>query len=198
MVKRHASTATELVTQAAAIVQTEGFGALSVRRLATEVDASRQVVYTHFGGMDGLLDALHMYSSDLLAHDMATLAEPPGTAENLRAAAHAYVRGARQRPALFDLTFGRPVPHFTPSAEATTHSRGIFRDHIVRLADAWLATVSPDRTEQQALTFARLFWASIHGLVTIEQAGHASQSDTDHLVDETVTLLLAGWQTTAV
>lgn len=195
MVKRHPTTAAELVTRAAAIVQAEGFGALSVRRLASEVDASRQVVYTHFGGMDGLLDALHMYASDLLAHDMAALTEPPGTDDNLRAAAHAYVRGARQRPELFDLTFGRPLPHFTPSTTATTHGRGIFRDHIVRLIDAWLSSVSPDHTQDQARTFARLFWASVHGLVTIEQAGHASRSDTDRLVDQTVTLLLAGWQT---
>lgn len=196
MVTRHPSTAAELIDRAAAIVQAEGFGALSVRRLAAEVGASRQVVYTHFGGMDGLLDALHMHSSDLLAADIAALTDPPGTDKNLRAAAHAYVAGARQRPELFDLTFGRPLPSFTPSTDATQHGRSIFRDHIVGLVDAWLANVSPSRTKEQALTFAQLFWSSIHGLVTLEQAGHASRTDTDRLVDETVTLLLAGWQTT--
>ena len=200
MVERHTSSSDQLLDVAARIVETEGFSSLSVRRLATEVNASRQVVYTHFGGMDGLLDALHMRSSDLLAADMLAIREPIGTDENMHAAAHAYVRAARRRPALFDLTFGRPVPHYTASAKASKHGELVFREHIVRITDTWMShdgsAASSNHTPKQALVLARLFWSSVHGLVTIERAGHASRKETDRLCDLTVTLLLAGWRAT--
>ena len=198
MVTRHSSDpADELIELAAQIVESDGFGALSVRRLATEVGASRQVVYTHFGGMDGLLNKLHVHASQLIAADVAALREPVGTDESLRAAARAYVRAARTRPAMFDLTFGRPVPQFEASKESTELARAVFRDNIVHLLDAWLAQATPAHTPEQALTLARIYWSSIHGLVTIERAGHATVRDTDQLVGITVDLLLDGWRASA-
>lgn len=196
MVEGHTSMAARLLDAAADIAESEGFSALSVRRLANEVEASRQVVYTHFGGMDGLLNRLHMRSSDLLAADLEALDEPLGTDANMLAAGHAYVRAARRRPAHFDLTFGRPVPHFTASGEATAYGERFFREHIVGLVDAWLAHSDggeqPRHTTGDAVRLARVFWSTMHGLVTIERAGHATEAETDELVDLSTRLLMAG------
>jgi AcrR family transcriptional regulator len=47
-----------LVEVAARLLAREGPGALTTRRLADELGASTSVVYTHFGGMDGLRRAV--------------------------------------------------------------------------------------------------------------------------------------------
>lgn len=201
MVEGHTSMAARLLDAAADIAESEGFSALSVRRLAGEVESSRQVVYTHFGGMDGLLNRLHMRSSDLLAAELEALDEPVGTDENMLAAGHAYVRAARRRPAQFELTFGRPVPHFVASTEATQYGERFFRKHIVGLVDAWLTqamTSTPGGPNQtghtagDAIRLARVFWSTMHGLVTIERAGHATPAETDDLVELSIRLLLEG------
>ena len=40
------------------ILERDGLSALSARKLATEAETSTMAVYTHFGGMTGLLDAI--------------------------------------------------------------------------------------------------------------------------------------------
>lgn len=49
---------TQLLDACAAIVDVEGFGAVTIDRVARACAVTRPVVYQHFGGLDGLLDAL--------------------------------------------------------------------------------------------------------------------------------------------
>lgn len=48
----------QLLDACARIVDTEGFYEATIERIATECGVSRTVVYQHFGGLDGLFDAL--------------------------------------------------------------------------------------------------------------------------------------------
>ena len=56
------TTADDVVDRAEQLVDREGVGALSVRRLASELAVSRQIVYTHFTGMHDVLEQLHLRS----------------------------------------------------------------------------------------------------------------------------------------
>ena len=169
--------------------------ALSVRRLADELGVSRQVVYTHFHGMNGVLDALHVRSGHRLVEDVQRLTGDAGTDERVVEAAHAYVRAARDRPGLFELTFARPIPTYRASADTTTELRRVFSEHIVGLVREWLG--AHDLHEVDPVQAARIFWSGVHGLVTLERAGHARPDETDSLVDDTVRTLLAGWRSTS-
>ena len=60
-------TSHDVLTAAAEAVTRDGLDALSVRQLATDLGVSRQVVYTHFDGMPGLVRALYRHGFDLLA-----------------------------------------------------------------------------------------------------------------------------------
>jgi AcrR family transcriptional regulator len=58
----------QLLDACAAVVDTEGFAAVSIDRVATACGVSRTVVYQQFGGLDGMLDALVARSTERAAH----------------------------------------------------------------------------------------------------------------------------------
>ncbi len=188
------TSADDVVDVAERIIDADGLAALSVRRVANELGASRQVVYTHFDGMHDVLEALHLRSGRQLAESVERLGEAVGSEARLLAGAHAYVGQARRRPAMFELTFGRPVPGYTPSESTTAALRSVFRVHIVGLIDEWHVANRVVVDQQTTVERARVFWSSIHGLVTLERAGHAEADETDGLVAAMVHSLLAGWQ----
>ncbi|MEM8746309.1 MAG: helix-turn-helix domain-containing protein, partial [Actinomycetota bacterium] len=74
---RSPSVSADAVVDAAEVLLAEaGFDGMSVRRIADAVGVSRQVVYTHFGGMDGLLDELHRRLSQRLIDAATSVSEP--------------------------------------------------------------------------------------------------------------------------
>ncbi|MFT4974397.1 MAG: AcrR family transcriptional regulator [Myxococcota bacterium] len=190
----------DILDAAQALLEAEGFGALSARRLAETLGASRQVAYTHFGGMDGLLQKLHRRGAQLLARDVAAVDAIQGSDGQISAIFSAYVAAARTRPALFSLLFGAPVPHYTPDRDTLLAARACF-GHMVAAAAAWLAVrrgaePPPPHVAWQdshALDLARALWATAHGLIALEQAQHALSGDTDRLVEATAAAVLAGW-----
>lgn len=54
----------QLLDTCARVVDTEGFQAATIDRVATECGVSRTVVYQHFGGLDGMFEALIDRASD--------------------------------------------------------------------------------------------------------------------------------------
>ncbi len=197
---RGSVTELDVVDAALAIVDEGGLEALSVRRVAEALGASRQVVYTHHGSMTGLLDALHRRASALLAQAVGSAPGQPGTVEHLQACTAIYLRGARERPALYELLFGSAVPGFAPSALARTEGLASF-GHLVVAVDAYLhpagdrATAAadpgaPGTWPQDAIDVAQLLWSGVHGLVDLERAGHATRERTDALSVEFVRRLV--------
>lgn len=196
----HAEMARPKITQDSVIdvaermIDTDGLDALSARRISAELGVSRQVIYTHFSGMHELFEALLHRSGLELAASVENLTQPTGSDERVRASAHAYVAFARRRPALFELTFGRPVPGYTPSPETTEALRNVFLSHVVGLIDDWSTANKHDLGRKAIVERTRVYWSATHGLVTLERAGHSSERETDTLVDEAVRALLAGWR----
>ncbi len=186
--------ADDVVDVAERLVDADGLGALSVRRLAGELGVSRQIVYTHFSGMHDVLNALHVRSGQQLTTSVEGLSEPSGTDERLVAAAHGYVASARERPAMFELAFGQPVPGYIPSAATTAALRAVFQEHIVGLIDEWSQANGTSLRRAAIVERTRLFWSAIHGLVTLERAGHATLDETDALIDQMIVSLMSGWR----
>ena len=189
-------TADDVVDRAEQLIDHEGVEALSVRRLASELGVSRQIVYTHFTGMRDVLEQLHLRSGRYLTDSVLGLEAPIGSDERLVSAAHAYVSYSRLRPAMFELTFGQPVPGFVPSDETTAALRKVFRVRIVGLIEEWCDANVIEIEPKAMLDRARVYWSAVHGLVTLERAGHATPSETDDLVEALVSSLVAGWRST--
>lgn len=186
--------ASAVVDAAEALLGESGFDGMSVRRIAEAVGVSRQVVYTHFGGMNGLLDEIHQRLSQRLMDSVAAVSEPDGTTVHLLAAAAGYRSVARRWPEAYQLVFERPVPDYVIGSAAEQFGLESF-GHVVDACEAWLrVTADVDRPRRSdSIDLARAVWSTTHGFVVLERVGFADPADTDRLCDRALRALLAGW-----
>jgi len=175
---------TAVVEIAARLLVEEGPHGLSLRRLAREAGGSTQLVYTLFGGKQGLADALYAEGFRRLgeAEDRALEAAPPvGDPLRLVAIGRAYRRFALDEPALFSVMFGRSIPGFTPTRRTRQGGRHSTFTHVVRTAQECLdAGTLVGRTAED---LARICWSTVHGLASLEVAGLLGPGDADAFVE---------------
>ncbi|MGH8999753.1 MAG: TetR/AcrR family transcriptional regulator [Acidimicrobiia bacterium] len=193
------STGTRSTVMAAALrlLREEGPTALRVRRVAHEAGCSTMGVYTHFGGKDGLVEALWLDGFRRFAAALAAVPRRGDPMVRLRRLATTYREWALSKPTHYQLMFARSVPEFEPSAEALTQARGTFVVLVETVAAAQgSGALHPGDPEDVALAL----WGLVHGLVMIELAGIApSEGPTDPaaLYRSAVEMMLTGLGATA-
>jgi AcrR family transcriptional regulator len=149
-----------IITTARTLAEAEGWDAVTTRRLAIEIEYSQPVLYSHFAGMDQITEAVAIEGFGELADTLHTAhARAAATTDALTRMARAYVEFAQQNPALYDAMFTRATTlHFAakdnpPELEAA----------FAELRDV----VSASGSSQDTDTLAEVFWAALHGLVTL-------------------------------
>jgi AcrR family transcriptional regulator len=100
------STRDRLVTAALAVLERDGPAAIQARTLAAEIGASTMAVYTHFGGMPKLIDALLREGLARFAEHTRGVPHTDDPMADLIAGGLAYAEFAMQNPQLYRLLFG--------------------------------------------------------------------------------------------
>jgi AcrR family transcriptional regulator len=151
-----------ITTTARMIAEGEGWSAVTVRRLADEIEYSQPVLYAHFENRDAIVAAVAIEGFRELALALRQAAHgstvPQEAALNV---ARAYLAFALAQPALYEAMFAMPTG--LRFAEADT--RAELKDCFAALA----AVVAPSGSDVGLAT--ETFWAALHGLVALEQAG---------------------------
>ncbi|WP_234536368.1 TetR/AcrR family transcriptional regulator [Streptomyces shenzhenensis] len=154
-----------IVTAARELAETEGWDAVTTRRLAARIEYSQPVLYSHFKGKDAIMAAVAVQGcADLAVELRAARASATGTREALAAVAATYTSFARRRPALYDAMFTHLVdlPFATPEApEALQAAFG----EILRVVEPITGE------DEDAGVLTETFWAALHGLVTLMRSG---------------------------
>jgi AcrR family transcriptional regulator len=159
-----------ILSGAAAVLQDEGPAALTVRRIAEAVNTSTKAIYTHFGGKDGLLDAVYL---DGFAGFGRAMSDTPSGAPapwRLGAMCAAYRAYAQTRPAFYNVMFGdlgRAYAAPLESRRQAARTFGILKDAI----QASLDTRPALAPASDAGLVTRLLWAAMHGVVSLELRG---------------------------
>jgi AcrR family transcriptional regulator len=152
-----------IITAARQMAEAEGWDAVTTRRLADRIEYSQPVLYSHFPGKGGIIDAVAVEGFAelrLILRNARKAAGSPRAA--LRELAGAYVGFALEHPALYDamftlstdLPFGRP--------EAPPELQAAFaelREAVTALAGGR----DPD-------TLAEVAWSALHGVATLTRA----------------------------
>src|SRR5215471_10695108 len=135
----------QLITATArSLAESEGWDAVTTRRLSTEIEYSQPVLYKHFSGMD----------------DIAAAVAIDGFAK-LAGMARAYLDFARDNPAVYDAMFtGRTTLRF---AQEDTPPELVAAFDELRQA---ISAVTDD-----ADTVTEVFWAALHGLTSLSRGG---------------------------
>jgi AcrR family transcriptional regulator len=153
-----------IVDTARQVAEAEGWDAVTTRRLSTEIEYSQPVLYKHFSGMDQVAAAVALDGFAQLAGLLRAARAGAETPDNaLARIARAYLDFARDNPAVYDAMFtGRTTLHF---AEADTPPE------LVAAFDELREAVSATVNEADADTLTEVFWAALHGLVSLGRGG---------------------------
>ena len=153
-----------IVTTARKLAEADGWDAVTTRRLSTEIEYSQPVLYKHFTGMEQIAEAVAVEGFGELADVIRAARSRAGTASDaLTHIAHAYVDFAHDNPAVYDAMFTRATTLRFAAQDTPAQLDAAFAElrHAVGLA----------ADEQDADTLTEVFWAALHGLVTLSRAG---------------------------
>lgn len=116
------STRDRLVAAALVVLERDGPAAIQARTLAREIGASTMAVYTHFGGMPTLIDAMLREGFARFAEHTRGVAHTDDPVADLIAGGLAYGEFAMQNPQLYRWMFGLTdlVGVQKPPVDATT------------------------------------------------------------------------------
>ena len=153
-----------IVTTARKLAEAEGWDAVTTRRLSTEIEYSQPVLYKHFAGMEQIAEAVAIDGFAELADVCSAASSGAGTASDaLTRVAHAYLDFARDNPAVYDAMFTRATTLRFAAETTPPQLEAAFaglRQAVGVVAD-----------EHDADTLTELFWAALHGLVTLTRTG---------------------------
>ncbi|MER7935469.1 MULTISPECIES: TetR/AcrR family transcriptional regulator [unclassified Streptomyces] len=154
-----------IVTAARELAETEGWEAVTTRRLAAEIGYSQPVLYSHFRGKDAITAAVaDQGCADLTAELRAARTAARDGAGSLAAVASAYTSFARRRPALYAAMFTHRVDLPFAAPEAPEALRAAFTEILLAVEP-----VAGPGEDPGLLT--ETFWAALHGLVTLTRDG---------------------------
>lgn len=159
-----------ILSAAARILTDEGTPALSTRRLADAVGASTKVIYSHFKGMPGVVDALYAEGFATLAAQLDDARKQAKPRQRVRAIANAYRAFAVANPDLFDLMYGPRIATLLPTREARMPARPSLDALVAVFADRG---AKPTAAEDQA----RALWIAMHGVVVLERTGWLDETE---------------------
>lgn len=166
-----------LIAAGARLLSSHGWAGLSARRLAAEVNTSTITIYTHFGGIPGLVDAIVQRGLERLAAQLSALPATEDPVTDLAWLARVYRDTALSDPHMYGVMFGGVGhAHFgLPRREIDVDSLTLGRAdaHVRRCLRA-----GRFRWDDHREVTVRL-WAMLHGFVMLEIAGYGLAPDFD-------------------
>lgn len=147
----------ELVRVGVELLERDGLGALTLRRIAHEAGVSHGAPRNHFPTYASLLAAIARTGIEDLDAELGPLLGMPDPYEALRGAARCYLGFARRRPEMFELI----ARHDLLSGAG---------EHLGTITGTWFATAGRRLAEVRGgadTRHALALWAGVHGLATI-------------------------------
>jgi len=180
-----------LLEGAARLLAEEGPSALTLRRVATEADTSTMAVYTHFGSMPDLADAVVAEGFSRLAALLADVPRTDDAITDLARLGRAYLVNARQNPHLYAVMFGTAsLGKYRPQT-ADERERGRYTfDEIVETAGR--AVEQGRLRPAEPLAIASQLWTAIHGYVMLDVGGYFGEDGVENVLVPMFVSLLSG------
>ncbi len=158
-----------VVETASRLLMQEGPDALTVRRIAQELDCSTKILYTMFHGKDDVANALYIEGGERLRQRLASVPFVDNPTEYLSAICRAYWNFALENPGFYAVMFGGAIPNFHPcdaSIHKTENALETFDKALLQYMDQGL--LAKDDVE----IIAKTLWAPIHGVASLQLLGH--------------------------
>jgi len=155
------------------IVKEEGWQALSMRKIADEIEYTAPIIYEYFSNKEAILAELNKKGYLYLAKEMEEARDKhPLPADQLEAMWMAYWNFAFKKKELYQLMFGVSMNccsmQKSPEAEAPAR---LVTDVIRQLIDG------KDPSENEVCRRYYTFWSVVHGLVSINLVNQGTSDE---------------------
>lgn len=130
-------------------------------------------VYSRFGGKDGVIDELFLDGHRRLSQTIQAVPLRGDTATDMVALARSYRDFARENPTYYGIMFRSSVPGFEPSPESVEVALTSLDFFVARIEEAQSVGDIVNFDNFTSVQIATAFWATCHGLVSLELDGMA-------------------------
>jgi AcrR family transcriptional regulator len=160
------------------LLERDGLQSLSVRNLAAEVGTSTMAVYTHFGGMTGVIDAVASEAFSRFTQALTEAGQTEDPVADFFVMGNAYRAFALANPQRYQLIFGATSPasvvgyrtDVTSTGNATDRTEWASSFDALRNVVRRMIAAGRIRDDGEQNIAGRL-WSLSHGAVTLELAG---------------------------
>ncbi|MBV8930786.1 MAG: WHG domain-containing protein [Mycobacteriaceae bacterium] len=160
------------------LLERDGIEALKARKVAAVIGASTMAVYTHFGGMTGLLGAIAEEAFDRFAQALTEVAQTDDPVADFFAMGAAYRHFALVNPQRYQFIFGISSPEaitrnrsdITVTGSASRRIEGTASFDALLTGVRRMIAAERIRDDGESVIAGRL-WSLIHGAVMLEMAG---------------------------
>ena len=150
----------------------EGYEAVSMRKIADRIEYSPTAIYLHFKDKEAVMRELCDVDFLALAHELTEIAGIADPLERLHATGTAYARFALEHPNHYRLMFMTPHPPLgeeerlirkgNPEEDAYAFLKGIIAEGVAA------GRFRPGLDDSELL--AQVMWAGVHGVVSLQIA----------------------------
>jgi AcrR family transcriptional regulator len=156
-----------IIASARAIAESEGWDAVTLRRLAREIEYSQPVLYSHFENRDAIVAAVALEGFQEIAQALREAVHgSTGPKDAVEKAAMSYLGFALRHPAVYDAMFTLPTDLRFAEAETKPELQAAF--------EALALAVTPFCANVEVAT--ETLWAALHGLAVLERSGRIRPS----------------------
>lgn len=175
-----------IVNAALTFLDREGWDALTVNALATQLGTKGPSLYNHVDSLEDLRRTVRMHVIDDILQMLSTVAAGRTRDDAVMAMASSYRSYAHHHPGRYSAFTRMPLGGDDP--EFTDATRAAATPVIAVLASYGL-------DGEKAFYAALEFWSALHGFVLLEMTGAMNGiADTDTVFTDMVTRLAAGMQ----
>ena len=169
----------QLIEGGIRLLERDGLESLSVRNLAAEVGTSTMAVYTHFGGMTGVIDAVASEAFSRFTQALTGAQQTDDPVADFFVMGAAYRAFALANPQRYQLIFGAASPASVTGYRTDLTSTGSATDRVewassfdaLRNVVRRMIAAGRIRDDGGALNIAGRLWSLSHGEVMLELAG---------------------------
>jgi AcrR family transcriptional regulator len=166
-----------IVATARELAEQQGWDAVTTRQLAERIEYSQPVLYSHFRGKREIIGAVALEGATEMAVAVrAATAAVDGPRARVTALAYAYLDFAERNPAVYDALFQLDGGLTYASEETPAPLKDAFAALLETLGEAAGEGIEPG-------LFTEVFWATLHGLVTLTRAGRLLPEDVERRVE---------------
>jgi AcrR family transcriptional regulator len=174
-----------IVNAALTFLDREGWDALTINALATQLGTKGPSLYNHVDSLNDLRRAMRMRVIDDIIQMLNRVGEGRARDDAVLAMAGAYCSYARHHPGRYSAFTRMPLGGDDP--EYTAAARGAAAPVIAVLSSYGL-------DGDEAFHAALEFWAALHGFVLLEMTGVMGDVDTDAVFSDMVRRLASGME----